>query len=49
MLKVFRIVQEVSVLLQTYDYIQDIYQCGGISIFDTDYILVCIWWGKYYG
>jgi len=41
MLKVFRIVQKVFVLFQTYDCIQDVYQCGGISIFDTDYILAC--------
>ena len=40
MLKVFGIVQKVSVLLQTYDCIQDIYHCRGISIFDIDYILV---------
>jgi len=41
MLKMFGILQKVSVL-QIYNRIQDIYQCGGISIFDIDYILVGI-------
>ena len=41
LLKVFGIVQKVPVFLQTSNRIQDIYQCDGIFIFDTDYILVC--------